>query len=460
MSVEVKFWQFSKRENSTKRPADGDSVTYRCHMKNSVTITNPVIQLGLGASENPSKYNYALIDDFHRYYFVSDWTANGNIWEASLVCDVLATYKEYIGNSSEYVIRSASNYDTSISDNLYPLKPSPSIQRVAIDRQWASTIGNGNYVLGLINKDGGATGGVSYYALRPSAMAELNNKMLGDINDYGSDWGDIGESALKAQFNPSQYITSVMWFPFALDAGGGVSGLPLGWWTLGDISGNRISVSSPFSTYNYTINIPKHPQAAARGAFLNAAPYSRYTLYFPPFGSIPIDGNLLSTATALTVTVKVDYITGLGILRILINNTVIAEESASVGVPMAISQITRDYVAASTSLVSTAASLLTGNAMGAVQGVANTVNNMFPQAKSTGTRGNIAQYSINSELVAEFYNIVGEDLEHRGRPLMQKVQVNTLSGYLVCADGDISIPSTQEENTRVKSYLEGGFYFE
>ena len=51
-----------------------------------------------------------------------------------------------------------------------------------------------------------------------------------------------------------------------------------------------------------------------------------------------------------------------------------------------------------------------------------------------------------------------------GRPLCQKVAINSLSGYVLCADDDIAIANvpapTQTEIDEIRSYLTGGFYWE
>ena len=58
------------------------------------------------------------------------------------------------------------------------------------------------------------------------------------------------------------------------------------------------------------------------------------------------------------------------------------------------------------------------------------------------------------------YEIVDEDIGHKGRPLCASRQLNTLSGYILCADGETDIPCTEEERRMIAGYLTSGFFWE
>ena len=59
-----------------------------------------------------------------------------------------------------------------------------------------------------------------------------------------------------------------------------------------------------------------------------------------------------------------------------------------------------------------------------------------------------------------FFKTTNEDNDHYGKPLCQEGQISTLSGYVQCRDGDISLNATQEEREKVSDYLVGGFFYE
>ena len=90
--MEIQFFTFSKRPNSTKTPVDGSaSFSDAWFARGVVDILNPVISLA--AAQPPITYNYAYIPDFGRYYFVKSWELVNDLWYASFTCDVLASWK-------------------------------------------------------------------------------------------------------------------------------------------------------------------------------------------------------------------------------------------------------------------------------------------------------------------------------------------------------------------------------
>ena len=108
--LSVTLYEFPKRENSTKRP--DSTVTQKTHnavLKMPTSLIRPELTFDFGLKGNPSYYNYAHISDLgNRYYFITDWTVKeGHLWTAHLEVDVLASWKNVIGESTEYVTRSA-----------------------------------------------------------------------------------------------------------------------------------------------------------------------------------------------------------------------------------------------------------------------------------------------------------------------------------------------------------------
>ena len=119
MSIQVRFYNFNKRTNSTKVPT-GSGTDYNCVLKDDTSILEPVIRLQ--TSNNVKGYNYAYISDFSRYYFVTDIVSSKGFWEISLKVDPMASEKSGIGALSAYVLRSSSSYDEYICDTAYVSK--------------------------------------------------------------------------------------------------------------------------------------------------------------------------------------------------------------------------------------------------------------------------------------------------------------------------------------------------
>ena len=82
MAITVKLYHFEKRENSTKRPSDSGT-SYSCTMIDETSLMTPTFKLELGS--NPIGKNYCYVDDFNRYYFITDVTTSQGFWYISCV---------------------------------------------------------------------------------------------------------------------------------------------------------------------------------------------------------------------------------------------------------------------------------------------------------------------------------------------------------------------------------------
>ena len=165
MAFNVSFYTFNKRENSTARPdISNPAKIFPFRLKDDCGIINPVLEISLPMSENPSQLNYAYIPDFYRFYFVNDWTFSGGVWLASLNVDVLATYKLNIGPSTQYVLRSSAEHDGNIMDDYYTGNGVVTTAFSEADSAFwpGSNFSSGSYVVGIINKATNTVGAVSY----------------------------------------------------------------------------------------------------------------------------------------------------------------------------------------------------------------------------------------------------------------------------------------------------------
>ena len=63
-------------------------------------------------------------------------------------------------------------------------------------------------------------------------------------------------------------------------------------------------------------------------------------------------------------------------------------------------------------------------------------------------------------LIAIHYVIVDEDITHKGRPLCEVRTLGSLSGFILCAEGDIDIACFDNERKLIRQYLTTGFFWE
>lgn len=84
-------------------------------LKEETSIINPSIVVSSDSSILNS--NYAYIDSFQRYYFITNITSIRNdLWRLDLKCDVLMSFKDEIKNIKCLVARNENNYNPLLND--------------------------------------------------------------------------------------------------------------------------------------------------------------------------------------------------------------------------------------------------------------------------------------------------------------------------------------------------------
>lgn len=456
-SFNVNLYTFTKEVNSTKRPT-GTGTVWKCVTNDTLDLIHPRLPFQRGSGSNPTALNYIYVSELSRYYWIDRWAWEGGLWVAYCTVDPLASWKTAIGDTYAYVLRSAYSYDTSLIDNMYPTQAGPTINTTAINTGWWSnsdlSYSSGTFVVGLINE----LGATDYVYMSPAtfvnfAAAAFSDAFFNGVKDQT--W------MTKAIFDPMQYLSSVTWFPL-LPTGGSVVHARLGYWDTG------ITCTQAPAYVNRTmtaIDIPKHPQAASRGPWVNNAPLTTYTLEAMPFGRISLDPALLYGVTKLYMEMTVDYISGSAILRVYAGSSssspCIAIQSAQLGVQVQVSQVLRDTFGSLTGVATGLAGMATGNiASGLASAVTSAVNMLYPDVTTTGTNSGFAGLYGSWRLYSKFYSLVSEDIAHRGRPLCQVKKLDTLPGYQLCTNTDVQLPATRAELDTIKGYLESGYYFE
>lgn len=466
--MKATFYVFPKRTNSTKRPSSGTD--YNIEVKAPCNIINPEIKIASNA--NPTGYNYCCIPTWGRYYWVKNWTYSNSLWTASLVVDALASYRDQIGSSTEYVVRSSAQYDSSISDSLYPAKATVQSVTNAFQGGFAETISEGFFVIGFIAKTSTSIGAVTYVVMSPGNAKKLSSKLLTDVSYLSIDNAEISDSLTKILFNPYQYIVSCNYFPFDIAELTAhlplVSSVDVGWWSV-DVPCWILGEDNNNLTKSVSVGIPKHPQSASRGGYCNASPYTDYTIFLQPFGVIPLDASKLWGAATLSIQYTVDLFTGDSILRMFTDtNQLVHETTAKLGVPIQLSNITFDVPSGGgllqTGIAAAVGGLqaaLTGGSFSDVgNGILNAAQATNADVASKGATGSTIAFDSVPYMVARFKILVDDNNEDHGRPLCKRVQLSTIPGFIMVDDPDIALNATAAEIDSVKSYLKNGFFYE
>lgn len=467
--MEAVFYNFAKRQNSTKVPAGIAGTTFNVTLKQPTSMNDPVLRL----SADTFNFNYAAFNG--SYYFVSDiHSIRNNLWDVYLTRDVLATYRSQILAQSLYVTRSYSQYDGYIMDAKYPAKVDYTVQETTVSAPWDASLdfSSGTYICGIVAPPlTGSVGGVTYWALTLSELRAMLSELMSSINWYDVDPLEISQALQRMLFNPIQYFVSCIWLPFQQPDFSGSNGVQIkyGWWTL-EATGKMLNSTAPIRRASYLQLLP-HPQTI-RGSYLNSAPYTRKFIRYMPFGTFEIDPQFFPSNTTVVLYTSVDVITGAGILRVAkeagdnwLNYQTI---EAQVGVPIQLSQQAQNFgkaAGAITALAGTAAAILSGGALatvavGSAAAIGSGVGAAVPTLQSTGINGGIAGLDPDITCTHMFSIIADEDLVDIGRPLCKYVRLGTLSGYTQCETGALSLECMAEERTQIENYLKEGFYIE
>lgn len=479
MAIPVKFYRFSKKENSTKRPGNADK-TYTCTIKSESGVINPRISLNIPLTENPTIYNYAFISEYDRYYYVADWQWTAGLWTAILSIDYLASWKDTIGSSSFYVLRSSATFDKTVTDAIYPASTTVTVNTVwqQFD-DWSElpTLGRGTYVVGLINDSSSDWGTIAYYALSPSQMSSIRQFMLAGATDWSTIGSDLDASLLKSFVDPFSYVVSCKWFPVTI-SGGQEENVKFGFWDSG-VKARKLS--SLMNRKEFTLARPDIP-GIERGDWVGKSPFTSYHVQCIPWGVIPIDSTDI-TADGVVVVRLIDYVTGLGTLAIYKRiagqgETQYNEQGGllnivetQVGIDVRLSQLSYDITVPTslTELVSGAAAAAfstayaaADSAIGKNAGIASGISAANSSGKQVGEQGGYAQNSLAGTiaLVAKTFTPVADNNAEQGKPLCATRTISDIPGFVKVQDGDVQMFGTMTEKVAVKNYLEGGFFYE
>lgn len=472
MGFKANFYVFSKKENSTAIPTGTPSFSYSIVLTEECSIVNPIVIVR--TDRTPTALNYCYIAEFGRYYFINNWVWKEGRWVAYMQCDVLATYRTTIADTSLYFLRTSTAYDGTVQDLLYPSKKDPVITQITQNEQWwyngTFSYRTGYWILGIVSTNGVT----SYYAMDYTTFRKFCDKLLGTIDWAQLNTQEISDSLTKALFNPFQYVVSCMWFPELGSKDGWFipNAIKFGWWSFDTETGVFEPYEIPDSAYierTIQLRFPGHPQAEDRGVYLNKKPYRFCYLFINPWGCIEIDTDYMKEDyTEIDAVMRIDLISGTGICRVvgksaaISNPQVIVQKATQFGVPVQISDIRQNIGGVFGGILSSLSSAIYDNFLGAVNGLGNALTSNIPRLEeSLGSNGSVVGLSYYPTCLTICYEVVDEDNADNGRPYCKNGTCKALGvGYYIAENGSILISgATKNELDSIKSYLEGGFYY-
>ena len=460
----VTCYNVGKAKNSTWIPTSGGQ-DYEGTLRVPSSILKPTITFQFGKDWCPKNINYCYIPEFRRYYFVNDWEYSTGLWVCYLEVDVMASFKSEIGKKSYYIIRTSTAFDGRISDALYPSFSNPTRNATVASHPLfpqANSVKSGTFVVGIIGKNGMC----EYYKFNYAGFVKFSESVFSSMTWMQSnDLADLGEDIAKMVFNPAQYITSVLWFPYDIVEDEVVieSKIGLGWW---EVNATAVRLSSnAIDRVSTTVNVPSHPQAGTRGSYLNSYPYRRGRLFIQGFGSIELNYSKIIENT-LTIQCDIDCRTGGAVAYVYIvkgnEKYMLANVPGKVGFSISIGDIKNDLPGAIGSAVGAVGSIVSGNWIGSASSLLNLGLQLTnAEATALSSADTVASMLVNTQLITDCYEITEEDNADNGRPYMKNGVPSSMgNGFYIVENGNVNIIGAYaDEITMIKNYLEGGFYY-
>lgn len=515
---------FAKKPNSTKRPTiDLSAETtekqkrVRGRLRDGCSIFRPEVDIQWdikplktqGGTDYPdpqyrqadiNAYNYAYIqlfgdyntatygdyfDNVHgRYYYITDIIINSSgLYQLTLQVDVLATYRDDIGNSSQYIVRSGMGDYTKI-DGMLPI----SAIRNNVIMSGTNLFAQGGVTVTVIA--GGTTSSGLVYAINGDVVGSFTKK---------ENWVKQGST---------EHPTAAEWE--AMDVLSAIKGqyvLPItedtvispedAFVTLGEfdcgVKFNSIKKTSTLSA-SASVTVPNHPDAASF-PFVECGSFCDYKIYVPYLGIIPISGDVVHGGDTINVNVIIDPLSASAAFTVSTNTALISNSVITIagysgfggaignsGTATAIGAAARDKILIS-GISSMAGGALAAGLAGGAAGFATAGISVVTSAFNLGqaldqnaieTAIASAQTSTHSisgggsrflpeyrvQLMASFVRVNSSD-SVAGKPDCHIRKISESGTELITvAVPHLDLNANLNEMQAIYRYMEGGFYYE
>ena len=452
MAVSVTLYNFAKVRNSTKQPVSGIG-TYSCLLKDGTDVWNPTFIL----TGDPHTCNYCSA--FGKYYYVDRIDYLPPHWHLTCTLDSMATWKTQIGAASLYVTRANNTtlWDKSLIDQL-PAKVGPISSAVPLKNVF-NYPETGTYVVTIAGST--SSNGCTHWGFDPSSYQMFIRTFL-DVTSWS--FPALMRDEMKDQVKPLDYIKDVRWYPILPIFVAAPEEIYIGTWNT-QCSG--IALPDGYIWPNdKDLSIPSHPQSGTLGVMLNSSTFTQRTWCDPWFGMFSLDPNVLSKYSTLNYHIDVDMSCGFGHMRLTatspnLDPMILADREGEIGVSVLFSVQSHGALSAAAQGVSAGIQLGTGNIGGFLSSMANIFSACYaPKMQTTGSIGSRAMYAYDPVLYSEFMEVLPLDPVTQGYPVCKTLTLGSLSGFVQVAKGDVAVPGPSWAAAEIKSYLEGGFYYE
>lgn len=468
--------KINKKENSTKQPIiDSATLGINVNLKDESDVLHPIFELTAANFNHDYNYIEATWFGARRFYFIRNIiTVSATIVNFVCEIDVLATWKSFIVSSEQFISRcsDASLYIGSDSEYLNDSANPATIKATTLKKdEWdLFDRSGGYYVIGFnakkIDHPLTVRGSVSYVVMNRTDLNVFKTNLF-------TLTGSTGDLA------PIQYIVSCVYIPLTFDS------TAFNEYTESIELGGSYTVSihyrefkNPQSSqglkwYDHDVDLGDHPQAPSMGYFLNYDPYRKAHLIASSFGDFDLPVSIMSNL--IHYHIMFDLTDGSAILEVTNQYTLPADKiiymriNGQIGTNIALAQVvtnsTLDAYKVGSHLAASYGSAITLNVgrsiseMGAA--VMSAYEGNIPKLSTSGSNGSIASIgTINTNI--EYVSIIDTDLKHVGKPIFKNVALNTITtgSFIMCRNALIEIDGFIEEERKIESYMNNGFYLE
>lgn len=459
--MNVTFYTFSKRKNSTARPSSGGT-DVDCKLKDDTSLLNPILEV---RTPPALAWNYAYIPTFARYYFVGEMSYYRGVWSITLAVDPLASWREQIRNTRCHVLYSSSSYNLDLIDGRvvgaghYIRDSRTSAFNGA--KAGANVTPKGTFAVScLSNGSSWQTGAATTYYMTYQQMQSFANAIQN---------ADLWEQLKQWFTNPLDGIIECYYIPLSPDSYLDLSsdiGIRIGDYDVPGVTGRAcLSTDMAIRTQRTTIEIPWN-----YSDFRRLSPYTDITLFVPFCGSKSLDPAALYNVEQFFIDYSVDFTSGSVQAIAYIKEMVLEEFSGNIKITLPIAQ-TQARVPEVLGAVGGIVDFATGRP---AAGVANVVNAVVSQASHKvmgGMSGSVLGAILGNDLMRwqEFRctctsretNTSPADIRATiGNVLDDVISLNAESGYIQTEGFSVDAPAFDSELEAINTMMDGGVYLQ
>lgn len=469
----LKTWDFIKDRKSTKVP-DTEGTEVNIKLKENTSITTPTFILSFDTTPVFTYCQYMFY-----YYFVEDITfLSNNQYEVHCNIDVLATYREDILSSTQYILRSASDYDVLLDDNVFE----PQQNGIITMTQSLSNLNKDGVYIVKYGSSTSAQYGVTY---RCGTKTEIGNFIKGcyDLNNWQNLVDITFEKLQKTVFDFSQYIQEIYWLPVAIsDIENQYSIVPFvgAWQITSGEGGTKEFLDDYYLALGTQITIPNRYYNDYRDY---EKKFTQFLLDIPGVGSINIDPR--EVYKGLEIQYAIDLKTGDAKHAISTSDGVLLTTiRCNYKVPVSYATFNNNFVKGAnqviegvTGVFTSAAGVATGTVAANMPSIGGNLGNYAQNfggvisglvelgsitTHMCNAQGSMADINTNNyySLTRYVYNCAEQPLLNIGRKLHQYRQLSSLSGYCQCLDAILNTDAYGQIKQIILDYMNNGFIIE